>query len=213
MSRVSFGEAIAGDARRRRRAFGAACVVLWLAGCRQDMHDAPRYDPLEASAVFPKGASARPLVEGTVARGELRADTLLYTGKVGGQPATEFPFAITRADLDRGQERFNIYCSPCHAKSGDGTGMVVQRGYRQPPSLHTDRLRQSPPGYVFDVISNGFGVMPDYRAQVTTEDRWRIAAYIRALQASQQGTTADVPPAELERLQNPAPAAASGGAQ
>lgn len=192
---------------------GTMVLTLTLVGCRQDMHDAPRYDPLEASAVFPKGASARPLVEGTVARGELRADELLYTGKVGGQASADFPFAITRADLDRGEERFNIYCSPCHAKSGEGTGMVVQRGYRQPPSLHIDRLRQAPAGYYFDVISNGFGVMPDYRSQVVTEDRWRIAAYIRALQASHQGTTADVPPAELERLQNPAPAAATGGAQ
>jgi mono/diheme cytochrome c family protein len=184
------------------------CLVgaLALAGCRQDMHDAPRYDPLEASPMFPTGASARPLVEGTVARGDLRADEGLYTGKVGGQAVNDFPFAITRADLDRGEERYNIYCSPCHAKTGEGTGMVVQRGYRQPPSFHTDRLRQAQTGYVFDVISNGFGVMPDYRAQIPTEDRWRIVAYVRVLQASHQGTTADVPPAELERLQNPAPA-------
>jgi mono/diheme cytochrome c family protein len=177
------------------------------------MHDAPRYDPLEASKVFAKGASARPLVEGTVARGELRADELLYTGKVAGAAATEFPFPITRADLDRGEERYNIYCAPCHAKSGDGTGMVVQRGYRQPPSYHTDRLRQAPPGYFFDVISNGFGVMPDYRAQITTEDRWRIVAYLRVLQASQQGSTADVPAADLQRLQNPAPAAPAAAAE
>ena len=182
-----------------------------MAGCRQDMHDAPRYDPLEASAVFPQGASARPLVEGTVARGDLRADELLYTGKIGGAAATEFPFAMTRADLDRGEERYNIYCAPCHAKTGEGNGMVVQRGYRQPPSYHIDRLRQAAPGYFFDVISNGFGVMPDYRAQIPTEDRWRIVAYLRVLQASQQGTTADVPPAELERLKNP-PAAAPAAA-
>jgi mono/diheme cytochrome c family protein len=172
------------------------------------MHDAPRYDPLEASAVFAKGASARPLVEGTVPRGFLAADELLATGKVGGQVANVFPFAIARADLDRGEERFNIYCTPCHAKSGEGNGMVVQRGYRQPPSFHSDRLRQAPAGYFFDVMTNGFGVMPDYRAQVTVEDRWRIAAYIRALQASHQGTKADVPAADLQRLENPAPAAA-----
>jgi mono/diheme cytochrome c family protein len=195
------------------RAAAAVVVVLTVASCRQDMHDAPRYDPLEASAVFPKGASSRPLVEGTVARGDLRADELLYTGKVGGQASTEFPFAMTRADLDRGEERYNIFCAPCHAKSGEGTGMVVQRGYRQPPSYHIDRLRQAPAGYLFDVVSNGFGVMPDYRAQIPVDDRWRIVAYLRALQASRQGTTADVPPAELERLQNPAPAAASGGTQ
>jgi mono/diheme cytochrome c family protein len=187
-------------------------MVLALVGCRQDMHDNPRYEPLEASKVFPKGAASRPLVEGTVARGELRADELLYTGKVAGAAATEFPFAISRADLDRGEERYNIYCAPCHAKSGEGTGMVVQRGYRQPPSYHTDRLRQSPPGYFFDVISNGFGVMPDYRAQITVEDRWRIVAYLRVLQASYQGTAADVPAAELQRLQNPEPAAAPAAA-
>lgn len=203
----------AARARARMRAVGVAGVVILLAACRQDMHDAPRYDPLEASAVFPKGASARPLVEGTVARGELRADELLYTGKVGGQPSAAYPFAMTRADLDRGEERFNIYCSPCHAQSGEGTGMVVQRGYRQPPSLHIDRLRQAPAGYFVDVMSNGFGVMPDYRAQIVAEDRWRIAAYVRVLQTSRQGTATDVPPAELERLQNPAPAAVGGGAQ
>jgi mono/diheme cytochrome c family protein len=190
-------------------------LVVTLAGCRQDMHDAPRYDPLEASVAFASGASARPLIEGTIARGHLAADELLATGKLGGQVANLFPFAITRAEIDRGEERFNIYCSPCHAKTGEGDGMVVQRGYRQPPSLHTDRLRQAPAGYFFDVMTNGFGVMPDYRAQVTVEDRWRIVAYVRALQASHQGTKADVPPAELERLQQPAPAAAtaSGGAQ
>jgi mono/diheme cytochrome c family protein len=198
---------------RARRLAGVALLLTAAAACRQDMHDAPRYDPLEASVVFSRGASSRPLVDGTVARGELRADELLYTGRVGGQPSADYPFAIARADLDRGEERFNIYCSPCHAKTGAGTGMVVQRGYRQPPSLHIDRLRQAPAGYYVDVITNGFGVMPDYRAQVTPEDRWRIAAYIRVLQTSRQGTTADVPPAELERLQNPAPAAASGGTQ
>jgi len=189
-------------------------MLMLLAGaaCRQDMHDAPRYDPLEASDVFPGGASARPLVEGTIARDHLSDDDLLSTGKVGGQVATTFPFAIARADLDRGEERFNIYCSPCHGRTGVGNGVVVQRGYRQPPSYHIDRLRQAQPGYFFDVITNGFGVMPDYRAQVSVDDRWRIAAYIRALQLTQQGTRADVPAAELARLENPAPAAATGGA-
>ncbi len=182
-------------------------VVAGVAGCRQDMHDAPRYDPLEASATFPGGASSQPLVEGTVARGFENADELLTTGKIGGQDANLFPFAITRADLDLGEQRFNTFCSPCHARSGEGDGMVVQRGYRQPPSLHIDRLRQAPAGQFFDRISNGFGVMPPYRAQIAVEDRWRIVAYVRALQASQQGTRADVPPAELERLDNPAAAA------
>lgn len=186
---------------------GLLLLVGGLAGCRQDMHDAPRYDPYEASAVFPNGSSARPLVEGTVARSDVLDDDLLTTGKINGQVADEFPFPITRADLDRGQERFNIYCSPCHGRTGEGNGMVVQRGYRQPPSYHIDRLRQAPAGHFFDVMTNGFGVMPDYRAQVPVEDRWRIVAYIRALQLSHQGTTSDVPAAELAKLEHPETAA------
>ena len=179
-------------------------LLAALAGCRQDMHDAPRYDPYEASTVLPKGSSAQPLVAGTVPRGFLDEDEALYTGKVNGEPTDSFPFPITAADLDRGQERFNIYCSPCHGRTGEGNGMVVQRGYRQPPTYHQDRLRQVPVGYFFDVITNGFGVMPDYRAQVPVEDRWRIAAYIRALQLSHDATAADVPADEMRRL-------ASGG--
>jgi mono/diheme cytochrome c family protein len=178
----------------------------FLAGCRQDMHDAPRYDPLEASTVLPKGSSAQPLVAGTVSReyhvpnmldfGGLREDDHLYTGKVNGQDVTTFPFAITKADLDRGEERFNIYCSPCHGRTGEGDGMVVQRGFRQPPSYHQDRLRQAPVGHFFDVMTNGFGAMPDYRAQVAVEDRWRIVAYIRALQLAENAKAADVPSGE-----------------
>jgi hypothetical protein len=188
-------------------------AALVVSGCRQDMHDAPRYDPLEASAVLAGGASAQPLVEGTVARGLLNDDVLLHTGKDGGQAAARFPFAITRADLDRGQERYDIFCAPCHAKTGDGNGMVVQRGFRQPPSFHTDRLRQTAPGDIFDRITNGFGVMPDYRAQIPADDRWRIVAYLRALQLTQQGTTSDLSAADLARLQagETAPAAAAGG--
>ena len=183
-----------------------AGAVLVLAGCRQDMHDAPRYDPLEASATNPNVSSAQPLIAGTVPRGFLNEDEHLYTGKIGGQPADAFPFAITRADLDRGQERFNIYCSPCHSRTGDGNGMVVQRGFRQAASLHLDRLRKSPPGYFFDVMTNGFGAMPSYASQVSVQDRWRIVAYVRALQLSQAATAADVPAADLEKLK-------SGGVQ
>ena len=171
-----------------------------LAACRQDMHDAPRYDPLEYSSVFPKGSSALPLVEGTVARGFLHEDALLYEGKVNGQPAMSFPFPITRTDLDRGEERFNIYCSPCHGRTGEGNGMVVQRGYRRPPSYHQDRLRDAPVGHFFDVITNGFGAMPDYAAQIKAEDRWAIIAYIRALQLSAHATLGDVPPADRGAL-------------
>ncbi|MCC7042467.1 MAG: cytochrome c [Acidobacteria bacterium] len=187
-------------------------MVLGLVGCRQDMHDAPRYDPLEASTILPGGAASQPLVDGTVARGQENADELLTTGKVGGVEADMFPFPITRTDLDLGQQRFNTYCSPCHAPSGEGDGMVVQRGYRQPPSLHIDRLRQAPAGQFYDRITNGFGVMPNYRAQISVDDRWRIVAYVRVLQAAHQGTRSDVPVAEMERLDNPQPPAADAAA-
>lgn len=168
------------------------------------MHDAPRYDPLEASAVWQKGSSAQPLIAGTVARGQFHDDPLMYEGKVDGQASTVFPFKIDAAALDRGEDRYNIYCAPCHSKVGDGNGMVVQRGYRQAASFHTDRLRESQPGYLFDVITNGFGVMPDYKAQITVEDRWKIIAYVRALQLSHHATTADVPAGDLGKLDRPA---------
>ena len=175
-------------------------LAVATSGCRQDMHDAPRYDPLESSALNRGTPSALAPVAGTVARGQLNENTLLHTGQLNGEPATVFPFEITRADLDRGQERYNIYCAPCHSRTGDGVGMVVQRGYRQATSYHIDRMREAPVGYFYDVITNGFGAMPDYRAQVAVEDRWRIVAYIRVLQLSHQATIADVPAAELDRL-------------
>jgi len=211
-SRTPIGH-LAPGARQVRRplAWAGACLaLLTLAACRQDMHDAPRYDPLEASTVLPGGASAQPIVEGTVARGHLDDDEQMYTGKVNGKLADTFPFAITAADLDRGQERFNIYCSPCHGRTGEGNGMVVQRGFKQPPSYHIDRLRQQPPGFFFDVITNGFGAMPDYRAQIPVDDRWRIVAYVKALQLSHDATPADVPAAELQKL-TAAPVAAPAG--
>jgi mono/diheme cytochrome c family protein len=183
------------------------------AGCRQDMHDAPRYDPLEASPVLANGSSAQPLVEGTVARGFLNDDELLQTGKVDSQPAAMFPFVMSRADLDRGQERYNIYCSPCHDRRGEGNGMVIQRGFqRPPPTYHSDRLRQAAPGYLYDVITNGFATMQDYRAQIPTDDRWRIVAYVRALQLSHNAMASDVPAGEMDTLNAPAPPAPAGGA-
>ena len=182
-------------------------TALFAGACRQDMHDAPRYDPYESSAIFRNESSAQPLVVGTeprrdVAGAVLDEDELLNTGKQAGQIANVFPFAITRADLDRGEERFNIYCSPCHGKTGEGNGMVVQRGYRQAANFHIDRLRMMPVGYYIDVMTNGFGVMPDYRAQITADDRWRIAAFVKALQLSHTGAAGDVPAAELERLKS-----------
>ena len=202
-----------------RKTARAALVVLGLSfgagACRQDMHDAPRYDPLEASSSFSGGASARPLVAGTVARGHLNDDAMLMTGiGADGKPTAVFPFPITRADLDRGEQRFNIYCSPCHGRTGEGNGMVVQRGYKQAASYHIDRLRQAPAGYFFDVISNGFGAMPDYRAQVTPDDRWRIVAYVRALQLSHYAPASTLSPADLDRVKAGAagtPAMAPGG--
>ncbi len=137
--------------------------------------------------------SARPIIAGTVARGHLDADTYFYTGKIGSNDGDYLPFPVTAEVLARGQQRFNIYCSPCHGELGDGNGMIVQRGYKHPPSYHIERLRKAPIGYFFDVMTNGFGAMPDYSQQVQPADRWAIAAYIRALQLSQHATEADVP--------------------
>jgi mono/diheme cytochrome c family protein len=169
-------------------------MILGTIGCRQDMHDQPKYIPLRPSSFFADGRSARPLPEGTVARGHLNEDTAYYTGKgPDGKLVTEFPVPVTRDMILRGQQRFNVYCTPCHSRLGDGNGLVVQRGYRHPPSYHIDRLRQAPVGHFFDVMTNGFGAMPDYAAQVPTADRWAIASYIRALQYSQQASINDVP--------------------
>jgi mono/diheme cytochrome c family protein len=165
------------------------------------MADQPRYKPLAQSAFFGDDRSARPLVPGTVARGYLNADEQFYTGKSGGEPITTLPVPLTKELLARGQERFNIFCSPCHDRTGNGEGMIVLRGYRPPPSYHIDRLRQAPVGHFFDVMTNGFGAMPDYATQVAPADRWAIAAYIRALQLSQNATLADVPPEERQKLE------------
>lgn len=168
-------------------------AVLALAGCRQDMHDQPRFKPLAKSDFYGDLRSARAPVEDTVARGQLHEDSYFYTGKVGNNPGDYLPFAVNDAVLARGRERFNIYCSPCHSQLGDGNGVIVQRGYRSPPSYHTERLRKAPLGYFFDVMTNGFGAMPDYAAQISAQDRWNIVAYIRTLQLSQNASAADVP--------------------
>ncbi len=176
------------------------------------MHDQPKYKPYRPSSFFDDGLSSRPLVEGTIARGHLREDPHLYTGKIpgvivqtqGGKsgPAyfDTYPFLITAGILQRGRERFNIFCSACHGLLGNGEGMVVKRGFRHPPSYHIDRLRQAPLGYFFDVITNGFGAMPEYADKVSPEDRWAIIAYIRALQLSQRATLAEVPLPQREKL-------------
>jgi hypothetical protein len=164
-----------------------------LSGCRQDMHNQPKYIPYRPSEFFADGSSARQPVLGTVARGELHADTYLYTGKVNGQDGTLMPFPVTRGVLERGEERYNIYCTPCHSRVGDGNGMIVQRGYRRAANLHDPRLQQAPIGHFYDVIAKGWGAMPDYSAQIDVRDRWAIAAYIRALQLSQNASVEDVP--------------------
>ncbi len=184
----------------RSVALALGFALIALGGCRQDMHNQPKFIPLRQSDFYSDARSARPIVEGTVARGQLNEDDLLYTGKVGTQDSTEFPFPVTADVMARGRERFDIFCSPCHDRTGSGEGMVVKRGYRQPPSFHIDRLRQAPVGHFFDVMTNGFGAMPDYRAQVPAQDRWAIIAYIRALQTSEHATLADVPPAERNKL-------------
>jgi len=181
-------------------AFYVVFVILASAACRQDMHDQPKYIPLRESTFFADSRSARPLVEGTVARGHLRDDELTYTGKVNGQDATVFPSPVDATVMTRGRERFDIYCAPCHGRTGQGDGMVVLRGYRRPPSFHQDRLRGAPVGHFFDVITNGFGAMPDYATQIRADDRWAIIAYVRALQLSEHAALTDVPPSERDRI-------------
>lgn len=192
--------------------------LLLAAGCdRLDMYDQPRYEALEASSFFADGRSARPQVAGTIARGALREDEPFYTGQEGGQLVHQIPAAAYRAIYDgsprrfgptynetapaelrkallkRGRERFDIYCSVCHGRAGDGDGMIVRRGFRRPPSYHTDRLRQAPAGHFYDVVTSGFGAMPSYASRIDAADRWAIVAYIRALQLSQHAQWDDVP--------------------
>jgi mono/diheme cytochrome c family protein len=194
--------------RLDRRALLMALAVL-AAGCRQDMHDTPRYEAYEASTSFPDGRASRTPPAGTVARGWLREDDALYTGKIEGQPVDAVPFPVSYADLKRGQERFNIYCSPCHGRLGDGNGMVVQRGLRQAASYHQDRLRQERIGYFYDVITNGFGAMQGYAEQVPVRDRWLIASYVRVLQYSQHAPVGDVPADRRSELDRPPAGAAA----
>jgi mono/diheme cytochrome c family protein len=194
---------------RKLYAAGVATVIVAASGCRIDMHVQPRQNPLSRSDFFADQRSARPSVEGTVARGQLREDTYFYTGKVGSSPGDYMPFKVTKDVLERGRERFNIFCAPCHSRLGDGNGFVPSRGFaRRPPSYHIQRLQKAPLGYFYDVMTNGFGIMPDYASQISPQDRWNIVAYIRALQLSQNATTADVPagqeiPSERPKFREP----------
>ena len=192
--------------RRWRKNPCLALVLLSaLAGCHTDMRDQPRYEPFEASTFFLDGQSARPLVPGTVARGQLQEDVPFHTGKEGTTFVAEIPVAVDRELLERGRERFEIYCSVCHGVTGDGDGMVVRRGFKRPPSYHSERLRAVAAGQMFDVITNGFGAMPRYSVQIEPRDRWAIVAYVRVLQLSQNATLEDVPEQERARLREPSP--------
>ena len=183
-------------------ALGAGCRgETGLEQLRQAMFDQPRYEPLEASAFFKDGRSARPQVRGTVARGQLRADQHLYTGKIGDELVTIFPFPVTMDVIKRGRERYDIFCTPCHDRAGTGQGMVVKRGFKPPPSFHIDRLREEPVGHFYDVMTSGYGTMSSYASRVPPADRWAIVSYIRALQLSQNAGIEDLPEAERGRLE------------
>jgi hypothetical protein len=192
------------------RALAAAALALAALGCRQNMHNQAKVKTLAESDFFADGLAARPLPAHTVARGFLR-DTPFYTGLApDGRPLAAFPFPVTRAVLERGEQRYNIFCSPCHDRTGSGQGMIVQRGYKQPPSFHIDRLRSSPVGYFYNVVTEGFGVMPSYSSQIPPGDRWAIVGYIRALQLAQRARLADLTPDERQRLEEAFRRAAAG---
>jgi Cytochrome C oxidase, cbb3-type, subunit III len=179
---------------------------LGFGGCgdntlRQDMANQPRQNPLSPASFFQDDRSARPLVDNTVMRGAIEEDAL-----VPSKESNTFPLPLTKELLERGQERFNIFCSPCHGIQGDGNGMVSLRGMKHPPSLHQDRLRNVPVGYLFDVITNGFGAMNGYSMQLNPHDRWAVVSYVRALQLSRNAHVGELPPSLREKLM-------SGGAQ
>ena len=189
-------------------------VCLAAAGCRRDMQDQPKMKPFRGSTFFADGLSGRQPIKGTIPRGFLRTDTEYFTGKKSGQPGQvaapqpsqqsvsgtqqgaaanafaddvdKFPFPITKETVQRGRERYEIFCVVCHGLTGNGDGMVVRRGFRRAASFHDDRLRQAPVGHFFDAITNGWGAMPSYASQIPVQDRWAIIAYVRALQLSQQ---------------------------
>jgi hypothetical protein len=167
-------------------------AALILTGCRQDMHNQPKFIPQRGTDFYADGRSARPQVENTVARGQLHEDAYFYTGMQDGKEGNAMPFPVTMEVLERGQERYNIYCTPCHSRVGNGAGMIVQRGYRPAGNFHTPRLLAAPLGHFFAVMTNGYGAMPDYAAQVAPQDRWAIVAYIKALQLSQNAKSSDV---------------------
>jgi mono/diheme cytochrome c family protein len=189
--------------------FAVSVALTLTTACRSDMQVQPRQNPLSHSDFYPDQRSARPLVEGTIARGQLHEDAYFYTGKIGNNPGDVMPFPVTKEVLAHGRERYNIFCAPCHSRLGDGNGFVPSRGFaRKPPSFHIVRLQKAPVGYLYDVITEGFGIMPDYASQIPPQDRWDIVAYVRALQLSQNATMSDVPagqpiPSEPPKFREP----------
>ena len=182
----------------RKAAVAAGFATMLLAGCRQDMHNQPKIIPQRGSDFFADGRGARPQVVNTVARGQLREDSYFFTGVVQGannyrEEKDQLPFPATLQVLQRGHERFNIYCTPCHSRVGNGLGEIVQRGYKPAGNLNDQVRRAQPLSHYFYVMTHGYGAMPDYSAQLTPEDRWAVAAYIRALQLSQAANEGDVP--------------------
>lgn len=182
---------------------GAALLLIGTAGCelRQAMYNQEKYEPLEASAFFADGLSFRPQVEGTVARGHLRLDEHFYQGTVQGQLAETLPVPVDRPLLERGRARYDIFCAPCHDRTGAGNGLIVQRGLKQPPSFHQERLREVPVGHFYDVITNGFGVMYSYASRIPVADRWAIVAYLKVLQLSQNLEWDQLPAEDQRQLQ------------
>jgi len=183
---------IQGERRSRLTAIGAVGAMALMAGCRQDMHNQPKFYPQRGTSFYADGRSVRPQVENTVARNQMHENGYFYTGFVSGKEGDGLPFPVTMPLMQRGQEKYNVYCTPCHSRVGNGAGMIVQRGYAAAGNFHTARLQAAPLGHFFNVISNGYGAMPDYSAQLTPADRWAVVAYVRALQLSQKATVADV---------------------
>lgn len=174
-------------------AAGAVAFLTLISGCRQDMQNEPKMIPQRESKFFASGRSVRPQVLGTVARGQLDADTYFYTGLIDNKEQDAMPYPVTMTVLQRGQERFDIYCTPCHSRVGNGRGMIVERGYKPAGDYHDPAIRNKPISHYFRVMTEGYGAMPDYASQLTPQDRWAVAAYIRALQLSQNATMDDVP--------------------
>jgi mono/diheme cytochrome c family protein len=186
--------------KREPLAFAALGLCVLLLGCRHGMEDQPKLRPLQGSDFFADGRAARPRVPGTVARGFLHDDVLLETGKLGGREADLFPYPIDAAALARGRERYDIYCSACHDRTGGGNGMIVRRGFPRPPSFDEPSLRAAPAGHFVAAAANGFGRMYPFADRVSARDRWAIAAYIRALQLSGHAALSDATPADRAAL-------------